>query len=77
MLLVRRTPERAARLAAEEYRYVDPEDWRTTLEQAARDPAFRRGALAELRRRLAEPPLSARAEELTAALRDLPAPVGR
>ncbi len=77
MLLVRRTPERAARLAAEEYRFVDPEDWRYTLEQAARDPAFRRGALAELRRRLAEPPRSRRAEDLAAALRDLPAPVGR
>ena len=77
MLLVRRTPERAARLSAREYRYVDPEDWRATLERAAGDPAFRRGALAELRRRLAEPPRSVRAEQLAAALREMgeaPAP---
>ncbi len=71
MLLVRRRPERTRRLAAEEYRYVDPEDWRATLQGAARDPAFRRGALAELRRRLAEPPRSLRAERLAAALTKL------
>ncbi len=68
MLLVRRRPGRAARLAELEYRYVDPEDWRWSLARAAADPAFRRGALAELRRRLAEPPRSRRAEQLTAAL---------
>jgi hypothetical protein len=64
MLLVRRTPERAARLASEEYRYVHPEDWRHTLERAERDPAFRAGVLRELERRLGDEPPSERARRL-------------
>lgn len=68
MLLVRRTPERAERLAREEYRAVHPEDWRHTLERAEHDPAFRARVLRELERRLAEDPSSDRARRLYEAL---------
>lgn len=69
MLLVRRTPERAERLARKEYRHLHPEDWRWTLARAAREPAFRRAALAEAERRLRQAPPSERARELAEALR--------
>jgi hypothetical protein len=71
MLLVRRTPARAARLAAEEYRSVHPEDWRHTLARAERDPAFRADALRELERRLSREPASERARRLHEALSEL------
>jgi len=74
MLLVRRTPDRAALLAVSEYRTVRPEDWQWMLEQAADDPAYRRAALADVERRLADtnggPPCS-RAKQLRDALLDL------
>lgn len=69
MLLVRRTPERAARLARDEYRHLDPEDWRWTLARAASDPEFRQVALAEAERRAREDPPSERARGLAEALR--------
>jgi hypothetical protein len=72
MLLVRRTPERAARLAREEYRHLDPEDVRWTLTRAAADPAFRQAARAEAERRLREAPPCERARGLAAALQEAP-----
>ena len=72
MLFVRRTPERAARLAGVEYRALDPEDPAWTLARAGRDPAFRAAALAEAERRLRAEPFSRRAAELAAALRTEP-----
>ncbi|MFP3940999.1 MAG: hypothetical protein ACLF0P_11880 [Thermoanaerobaculia bacterium] len=71
MLFVRRTPERSDRLAGVEYRALHPEDRAWTLERAAADPAFRRAALAEARRRLAQQPPSERARELYEALVEL------
>lgn len=71
MLLVRRTPERAERLARVEYRNLHPEDWRWTLTRAARDPAFREACLAEALRRLRQDPPSRRAQDLAHALREL------
>lgn len=68
MLFLARRPERQAALAGPEYRYVQPEDWRATLERAARDSAFRRGALDEVRRKLARDPGCRRAAELLRAL---------
>lgn len=73
MLLVRRTPERAARLARVEYRFLDPEDRAWTLARAQRDPSFRAAALAEAERRLREGPPSRRARDLAAALAAGPA----
>lgn len=64
MLFVRRTRERAARLARLEYHALHPEDRAWTLARAAADPAFRRAALAEARHRLAQDPPSDRAREL-------------
>jgi hypothetical protein len=64
LLFVRRTPQRRSWLAEAEYRYLQPEDWRASLRSAAKDPAFRRGLLRELRRRLEESPPSRRAAEL-------------
>lgn len=71
MLFVRRTPERADRLAGVEYRALHPEDQAWTLARAAADPAFHRAALAEARRRLAHHPPSDRARELYEALVEL------
>jgi len=71
MLLVRRTAGRTARLAAEEYRFVHPEDWQATLERAAGDQELRDEVLAEVERRLAEGPPCRRAAELRDALRKL------
>lgn len=68
MLFLARTAEREKALAQAEYRFVQPEDWRHTLERAAADPEYRRGAVAELRRKLAEDPTCLRAAELLAAL---------
>jgi hypothetical protein len=64
MLYVRRRPERAARLAREEYRFLHPEDWRSGVERGAVEPAFRAAALAELDRRLAADPSLGRARFL-------------
>jgi hypothetical protein len=72
MLFLRRTASRAVQLAREEYRFVQPEDWRATLDRAAGDPAARAGALAEVERRLNEDPSSVRARRLQAELRALP-----
>lgn len=72
MLLVRRTPERERRLRAIEYRFVDPEDWLTTLARAERDPEFREAVRNELERRLGESPRSRRAERMLDELMDLP-----
>jgi hypothetical protein len=69
MLLVRRTPERTARLARTEYRAIDPEDPAWTLARAEHDPAFRAAARAEAERRASEPPFSRRAADLAEALR--------
>ncbi len=68
MLFVRRTPERAAHLAAVEYRALVPEDPAWTLARAAGDPAFRAAARAEAERRLRDEPFSRRAADLVAAL---------
>ena len=68
MIFLRRTPERAALLEREEYRFVHPEDWRATLAQAERDPFFRAAALAEIERRLREDPGVDRALQLRQAL---------
>ena len=68
MLFLARRPERAERLAAAEYRYVQPEDWRATLERAAADPAFARALEAEIARKLAEDPSSRRARGFEQAL---------
>ncbi|HVS02584.1 MAG TPA: hypothetical protein VMT16_07425 [Thermoanaerobaculia bacterium] len=68
LLFVRRTPGRREELAAVEYRFVQPEDWRAMLARAAADSAVRAGALRELRRKLAEEPGSRRARELLLAL---------
>lgn len=68
MLFVRRTPAREAELTGREYRFVQPEDWRALLAAAAEDPWLRSGAIAELRRKLAEDPDSARAAGLLRAL---------
>ena len=59
---------RRERLAAIEYRHVQPEDRRATLARADRETLFRRGAIAELRRRLAEDPGCRRAREMLEAL---------
>lgn len=69
MLFVRRTPERAARLAATEYRVLDPEDPAWTLARTEYSPAFRAAARAEAERRLREEPVSRRAAALAEALR--------
>lgn len=74
MLFLTRSPERAPRLAREEYRFVQPEDWRHTLERAAADPAFRRGAARELERKLRQDPGCSRAAGLLQGLRSLGAP---
>lgn len=71
MLFVRRTPERADRLARVEYRALHPEDRAWTLARAAADPHVRRTALAEARRRLARNPPSDRARELYEALAEV------
>jgi hypothetical protein len=68
LLFLRRTQARAAALAREEYRFVQPEDWRATLAAAAADPAFRAAALAEVDRRLREDPALRRAAGLREAL---------
>lgn len=54
MLLVRRTPQRRAWLAEEEYAVVDPEDLEWTLAKAAEDAVFRERAIDEVDRRLRE-----------------------
>jgi hypothetical protein len=69
MLFLARTPQRAARLASEEYRFVQPEDWRATLRRAAADPQFREAVRRELERQLAEDPACRRAAQLLALLR--------
>jgi hypothetical protein len=61
MLFVRRTAVGAGDLERDEYRYVHPEDRGATLQAAAADPGYLAGALAEIDRRLAEAPASARA----------------
>jgi hypothetical protein len=70
MLFVRRTSVRAAELERTEYRFVQPEDWRAMLAAAAPDPGLRRGAIAELGRKLEEDPGCARAVGLLRALED-------
>jgi hypothetical protein len=70
MIFLRRTPERAALLAREEYRYVHPEDWRAMLDAAA-DPSFRASALDEIERRLRADPGLGRALFLRQRLQDL------
>lgn len=70
LLFLRRTPTRAAQLAREEYRVIQPEDWQATLAAAAADPAVRASALAEVERRLREEPTLQRAALLRQALRD-------
>ena len=73
MLFLARTPEREAALAEHQYRAVQPEDWRATLERARRDPAFHEQVRRELGRRLREEPPSRRAEGIAAALAGLTA----
>jgi len=68
MLLIRRTPERAEALRAVETRSVDPEDLAWTLRQAQADPAYRRRAIAEVRRKLRQDPDCARARLLLDSL---------
>jgi hypothetical protein len=68
MLFLARTEARAARLAAAEYRFVQPEDWRFTLARAVADPEFARGLAAELARKLGEDPACRRARALEAEL---------
>ena len=68
MIFLRRTPERAALLEREEYRYVHPEDWRATLDQAEADPLFRAAVLQDVERRLGEDPEVVRAVQLREAL---------
>ncbi|MDA8020791.1 MAG: hypothetical protein MPN21_25415 [Thermoanaerobaculia bacterium] len=68
MLFLRRTEARAARLADSEYRFVQPEDVQTTLQKAARDPAFRAGLTADLQRKIAEDPDCRRARAILDAL---------
>ena len=74
MLFVRRSPARQEDLASREYRFVQPEDWRATLERASQDPDFRRGVRDELSRRTAEEPPSRHAEQLLEALEQLEEP---
>ena len=76
MLFVRRTPERAERLARHEYRAVHPEDWRAMLARAENDPTFRAEVERELRSRVAEAPRSERAERLFALVERMPLPAG-
>lgn len=76
MLFLARKPERTAALAANEYRVVQPEDWRHWIGRAQADPAFLRQALAELERKLAQEPASIRAQRLRRQLRE-PSPVDR
>jgi hypothetical protein len=73
MLFLARRPERAEALAASEYRYVQPEDWRGTLEHAASDPDFARGLAAEIARKRAQDPGSRRALAFEEALRKIEA----
>jgi hypothetical protein len=61
MLFVRRSAVGAGDLERDEYRYVHPEDRGATLQAAAADSGYLAGALAEIDRRLAEAPASARA----------------
>jgi hypothetical protein len=68
MIFLRRTPERAALLEREEYRFVHPEDWRATLAQAETDPLFRAAVREEIERRLREDPGVVRALQLRQAL---------
>ncbi len=68
LLFLRRTPARAAALAGEEYRAVQPEDWRATLAAAAADRQVRAAALSEVDRRLREDPTLDRAARLREAL---------
>lgn len=68
MIFLRRAPERAALLEREEYRYVHPEDWRATLDQAEADPLFRTAVLQDVERRLREDPGVVRALQLREAL---------
>lgn len=68
MIFLRRTPERAALLEGEEYRFIHPEDWRATVAEAEADPFFRAAALEEIERRLREDPGVTRALQLRQAL---------
>ncbi len=77
LLFLRRTPQRAATLAGEEYRHVQPEDWRATLAAAAADPVFRAAARAEVERRLREDPMLQRAARLRQALANWHTPAAR
>ncbi len=64
MLLVRRTPERAQWLAANEYGSLDPEDLDWTKKRALESPEFARGALRDAERRLGEDPDSRLARQI-------------
>jgi hypothetical protein len=68
MLFLARTTERAGTLAANEYRVVQPEDWRHWLPQAQADPALFAQARAELERKLAQDPRCQRARALLGLL---------
>jgi len=57
--------------SGEPYRFVDPEDPERTLRRAAEDEAFRRSALAEVERKLADQPDCARAAAIRARLTSL------
>jgi hypothetical protein len=69
MLFLARRPARQARLAAAEYRLVQPEDWAFTLRRAAAHPKLRRGMVAEVERKLRQDPACGRAAALLAQLR--------
>jgi hypothetical protein len=71
MLFVRRTAENQERLAAEEYRFVHPEDRIATFQAAAADPAYAASALDELDRRLRADPGCDRALALRSELEAL------
>lgn len=68
MIFLRRTPERAALLEREEYRFLHPEDWQATLAKAETDPFFRAAVWEEVERRLREDPGVDRALQLRKAL---------
>ena len=68
MLFLRRIETRAPALEDSEYRFVQPEDVRATLQRAAADPAFRGGLLADLRRKLDADPECRRAQALLEAV---------
>ena len=71
MLFLDRSESHPDDLLAQEYRYVQPEDVTSTLRRSAADPAYRAGALNEVRRKLEEDPQSLLARALLELLSEL------